>query len=90
MDWRGFMDEPYCSMGCKLLGGTEAIQALMSGAGGDCMVCGKTVTASPTVHVCTVIPFGGKFGFVCADDTDRGKALVAASTVCSRCGANLD
>ena len=90
MDWRGFLDEPYCSMGCKLLAGTEAIQATMSGATGDCMVCGKTVTASPTVHRCTIIPYRGAMGFVCADDTERGKALLASGTTCSRCGAALD
>jgi hypothetical protein len=90
MEWRGFLDEPYCSMGCKLIGGTEAIQALMAGLSGDCLVCGKTVTASPTVNTCTVIPFGGRLGLVCADDIERGKALVASAAVCSRCNAGLD
>jgi hypothetical protein len=90
MEWRGFLDEPYCSMGCKLLGGNEAMQATMNGATGDCIVCGKTVTASPMVHRCTTILHRGAIGFVCADDTERGKALVAAGTICSRCGASLD
>jgi hypothetical protein len=90
MDWRGTLNEPYCSLGCKLLGGNEAARATTDGRAGDCAICGRSLTASPAARTCTIVPFGGELTFICSADTDHGKALLSRATTCSKCGASLD
>lgn len=86
MDYRGSFGEPYCSIGCQLLGGTEAIQALMEGRSGKCGVCGKTVQVSPYEDRGSIVANGGDFLFLCPGCLERGKVMVASKSTCSRCG----
>jgi hypothetical protein len=88
--YRGFFGEPYCSIGCQLLGGTDATQALMQGVSGPCIVCGKGVQASPYEDRGAVVCDVGGAALICMSCMDRGKAMVAARSSCSRCGDALD
>jgi hypothetical protein len=89
VEFRGHFGEPFCSMGCQLMGSTEAIQALMDGRSGTCRFCGERVTASAYEDRCAVVPLGGAFYFICPDCRDRGKAYLASYPKCCQCGGAL-
>jgi hypothetical protein len=89
VDYRGRFGEPYCSIGCQLMGGTELIQAGMESRSGTCRICGTAVQASPYEDRCSVIPFVGSFVFVCVDCRHRANAVTADIDKCCKCGAPL-
>src|ERR1035437_8635043 len=63
----------------QLVGGTEAIQALMDGRSGTRGFCGKRLTASAYEDRCAVVPLEGAFYFICPDCRDRGNAIWRAT-----------
>jgi hypothetical protein len=87
--YRGHFGEPYCSIGCELMGGTDAIQALVDGRRGKCQICGMAVQGSASEDRCTIAPFDGSLIFYCLDCRDRGQAFVATADSCAKCGAAL-
>jgi hypothetical protein len=89
VDYRGQFGEPYCSIGCQPMGGTESIHAVMDSRSGTCRICSNAVQASPYEDRCSIVTFDGSLIFVCADCRHRANAVLADIDRCCKCGAQL-
>ena len=86
---RGGFGEPYCSDDCYEFAGREIGAAVVRGIAGSCGLCQKEVTV--TIGAATkLIPYRGKFLFICPACEHKGSKFVSRIHECCMCGAPLD
>ncbi len=85
---RGGFNEPYCSDECYNKAGAEIGRSVIFGIQGVCGFCERGVQVTPGSSV-KLIPYRGKFLFICSSCEYRAIDYVRSISECCECGNSL-